>query len=71
MPISWLSLPRRRRSSLEATADEWAARHGRHAAALARMRSIDAYLLGDLAEQEHWARVRELIEDRFPELTWD
>jgi hypothetical protein len=67
MQIPWFRGWRRRRSSVEATADDWAARHGGRAASLARMRSIDAYLLGDLVEQEHWARVRELLEDRFPE----
>jgi hypothetical protein len=44
-------------------ADEWIARHGRFALPLARIRAIDAYLLGDLREQEHWSRIREMIED--------
>lgn len=40
------------------------ARHGRRARLLARMRSIDAYLMGDLAEQERWGRIREMIDER-------
>jgi len=28
---------------------------------------MDAYLLGDLAEQERWSRIRELIEEREPD----
>jgi hypothetical protein len=27
------------------------------------MRSMDAYLLGDLPEQERWGKIREVIED--------
>jgi hypothetical protein len=67
MILRMLTFWRRRRSALEAVADDWIDRHGRHAASLARMRSIDAYLLGDLAEQERWSRVREMIEDKLPE----
>ncbi len=52
-----------RRRALEMAADEWIARHGRFALPLARLRAIDAYLLGDLSEQEHWSRIREMIED--------
>ena len=44
-------------------ADEWIARHGRFALPLARIRAIDAYLRGDLRDQEHWSRIREMIED--------
>jgi hypothetical protein len=40
------------------------ARHRRYARALARLRSMDAYLLGDLAEQERWGRIREMIDER-------
>jgi hypothetical protein len=39
-------------------------RHGPFAADLARTRSVDAYLLGDLEEQERWGRIREMIEER-------
>jgi hypothetical protein len=46
------------------SAEEWMARHGRYARALARIRSMDAYLLGDLAQQEWWGRVREMIDER-------
>ena len=44
-------------------ADAWIARHGRFALPLARLRAIDAYFLGDLREQEHWSRIREMLED--------
>lgn len=44
-------------------ADEWIVRHGRFALPLARIRAIDAYLLGDLYEQERWSRIREMIEE--------
>ncbi len=40
------------------------ARHGRRARLLARIRSMDAYLLGDLEEQERWGRIREMIDER-------
>jgi hypothetical protein len=45
-------------------ADEWILRHGRFARPLARLRALDAYLLGDLREQEHWSRIREMLEER-------
>jgi hypothetical protein len=60
---AWLRARRRRQRSLEMAADEWIARHGRFALPLARLRAIDAYLLGDLREQEHWSRIREMIEE--------
>jgi hypothetical protein len=59
----WLMARRRRRRALEMAADEWVARHGRFALPLARLRAVDAYLLGDLREQEHWSRIREMIEE--------
>jgi hypothetical protein len=49
--------------AVEMAADEWIAQHGRFALPLARIRAIDAYLLGDLTEQEYWSRIREMIED--------
>ena len=52
---------RRRRNQLAADISSWIARHGFYARRLARQRSIDAYLLGDLAEQERWGRIREFI----------
>jgi hypothetical protein len=52
---------RRRRNQLAADISNWIARHGFYARRLARQRSIDAYLLGDLAEQERWGRIRESI----------
>jgi hypothetical protein len=60
----WTARRRRQTESIEATADEWLARHGRHARQLARLRSMDAYLLGDTAEQERWGRIREIIDQR-------
>jgi hypothetical protein len=48
---------------LEKAADAWSARHGRFALSLARTRAIDAYLLGDLVEQERWSSIREIIEE--------
>ena len=44
-------------------AAHWILRHGRFARRLAGVRSMDAYLLGDLPEQERWGKIRELIED--------
>lgn len=55
---------RRRLRSIEATADDWIARHGQRARPLARLRSMDAYLLGDLEEQERWGLIREAIDER-------
>jgi len=60
---TWWRARRRKRVALEIAADEWIARHGRFALPLARLRAIDAYLLGDLREQERWSRIREMIED--------
>jgi hypothetical protein len=64
MLLRWLRARRRRRKSIEMAADEWIARHGRFALPLARLRAIDAYLLGDLREQEHWSRIREMLEEQ-------
>ncbi len=60
---SWWMARRRRRRRIELAADAWIARHGRFALPLARLRAIDAYLLGDLSEQEHWSRIREMLEE--------
>ncbi len=66
--LRWWRARRRREATLEAAllaaAEAWMARHGPHARHLARMRSMDAYLLGDLAEQERWSRIREMIDER-------
>jgi hypothetical protein len=62
--LRWWKARRRRDRALEESAEEWLARHGRHARTLARLRSLDAYLLGDLAEQERWGRIREMIDER-------
>ena len=59
----WLTARWRKRRAIEMAADEWVAQHGRFALPLARLRAIDAYLLGDLREQEHWSRIREMIEE--------
>jgi hypothetical protein len=59
----WWRARRRKRKVVEMAADEWIARHGRFALPLARVRAIDAYLLGDLQEQEFWSRIREMIEE--------
>jgi len=60
---AWWRARRRKRKVVEMAADEWIARHGRFALPLARVRAIDAYLLGDLQEQEFWSRIREMIEE--------
>jgi hypothetical protein len=62
--IVWWRSNRRRQRALEAEAEGWLARHGRFARRLAGARSVDAYLLGDLDEQERWGRIREIIEER-------
>lgn len=62
--LRWWNAKWRRRRALEVSAEEWIARHGRRARRLARLRSMDAYLLGDLAEQERWGRIREMIDER-------
>ena len=63
MLFSWLRARRLKNRAIEMAADEWIARHGRFALPLARIRAIDAYLLGDLREQEHWSRIRQMIEE--------
>jgi hypothetical protein len=62
--LRWWRARRRRLESIEATADDWIARHGRRARRLARLRSMDAYMLGDLEEQERWGLIREAIDQR-------
>ena len=59
----WWRARRRRQSALQIAAAHWLLKHGRFARRLAGLRSMDAYLLGDLAEQERWGKIRELIED--------
>ena len=66
MILSWWKGRRRRGDDIAETAEEWIARHGRYAGVLARWRSMDAYMLGDLAEQERWGKIRELIDEREP-----
>ena len=61
--LHWLRSRRNRQRADDQLAREWIARHGRRARFLARLRSMDAYLLGDLAEQERWGRIRELIDE--------
>jgi hypothetical protein len=62
--LRWWRERRLSRKSIEADATLYMARHGRYARTLARLRSIDAYFLGDLIEQERWGRIREEIEER-------
>lgn len=38
-------------------------RQGGHAYRLAGERALDAYMLGDLDELEHWSKVRAVIRD--------
>ncbi|HWT29421.1 MAG TPA: hypothetical protein VN240_00160 [Propylenella sp.] len=45
-------------------ADAWLARHGFYAYRMAGDRAIDAYCLGDFAEQERWHEIRAIILDR-------
>ena len=60
----WLKARRRRVEVVEAETDEWLGRHGRFAYRLAGQRAMDAYFLGDLAEQERWHDIRGTILDR-------
>ena len=64
MLLNWWRAKRRRERALEMSAEGWLARHGRFARKLAGLRSMDAYLLGDLQEQERWGRIREVIDER-------
>ena len=64
MLLNWWRAKRRRERALEKSAESWLARHGRFARKLAGLRSMDAYLLGDLKEQERWGRIREMIDER-------
>jgi hypothetical protein len=61
--LRWWRSRRLARKALEGQAREWRARQGRYASPLARERSIDAYLVGDMREQERWARIRALIDE--------
>ena len=64
MLLAWWRRRRlKRKSDRNGCRRVWIARHGQFALPLARLRAIDAYLLGDLREQEHWSRIREMIED--------
>jgi len=58
----WWRARRQKQDALEIAAALWILRHGRFARRLAGVRSMDAYLLGDLSEQERWGKIRELIE---------
>lgn len=64
MVFGWWRRRKREEQALEKAADGWLARHGRFARRLAGLRSMDAYLLGDLPEQERWGRIRELLDER-------
>ena len=59
----WWRTRRQREDAIARDAARWILRHGRFARKLAGLRSMDAYLIGDLREQERWGRIRELIED--------
>ena len=59
----WWRARRQRQKAVETAAALWLFKHGRFARRLAGVRSMDAYLLGDLSEQERWGKIRELIED--------
>lgn len=61
--LRWWQARRRRKRTLEELAMAWMARHGPYAGELARQRSMDAYFLGDLEEQELWGRIREIIDE--------
>jgi hypothetical protein len=61
--LRWWKARRLQEQAIEISAEDWIARHGRRARMLARIRSMDAYLLGDLAEQERWGRIREMIDE--------
>jgi hypothetical protein len=61
--LRWWKSRRLARIALEGQAEEWLARQGCYASPLARKRSIDAYLIGDLPEQERWGRIRELVDE--------
>lgn len=63
MLLAWWRRRKRKEQALELAAESWLARHGRFARRLAGLRSMDAYLLGDLPEQERWGRIRELIDE--------
>ena len=55
--LRWWSRWRGRETSVEEQADAWMVRHGPYAFRLAGQRAIDAYLVGDLREQERWHAV--------------
>jgi hypothetical protein len=59
----WWRARQQREDAILTEAAQWISRHGRFARKLAGMRSMDAYLLGDLPEQERWGKIREAIED--------
>jgi hypothetical protein len=49
---------------VEAETDAWMDRHGYYAYRLAGERAMDAYMLGDLVEQERWHDIRGTILER-------
>jgi hypothetical protein len=61
--LRWWRSRQLARKALEGEARDWSARQGRYASPLARERSIDAYLVGDMREQERWAQIRALIDE--------
>ena len=50
--------------SIKADADAWMARHGVYCYELAGQRALDAYLVGNLIEQERWNAIRREILER-------
>ena len=60
----WLWARKRRAEIVDSETDAWMDRHGPHAYKLAGERAMDAYFLGDLAEQERWHEIRGTILDR-------
>ena len=59
----WWRARQQREDAILTEAAHWILRHGRFARKLAGRRSMDAYLLGDLREQERWGKIREVIEE--------
>jgi hypothetical protein len=62
--LRWLKGKRRKEEAVASETDAWMVRHGRFAYRLAGERAMDAYLLGDLTEQERWHDIREEILER-------
>jgi hypothetical protein len=62
--LRWLLARNLKGAVVEAETDAWMDRHGRFAYRLAGERAMDAYFLGDLAEQERWHEIRGTILER-------